>query len=151
MSNRLRAYVKRTILAAAREYAGGKRNKAAREDALRAALIDAMRGTDTGWWTDLIYTAPMLDMAHRYRRGIAAALDAYREETGEPFVYHERAGDGAPVTADKIATALLRGPYTYEQYHRDVDDGAPEATLLGLRFAVEWYAGEVARELAPDL
>jgi hypothetical protein len=26
-----------------------------------------------------------------------------------------------------------------------------DATLLGLRFAVEWYAGEVARDLCPDL
>lgn len=90
-------------------------------------------------------------MAHRYRRGIIDALDAYHDAVGEPFVYRERAGDGAPVTAYKIVRALLDGPYTYDEYHLDVNNGAPEAAMIGLRFAVEWYAGEVALELAPDL
>lgn len=151
MSNRLRAYVRRTILAAAREYAGGKRDKAVREDALRAALIDAMRGTETGWWEDLIYTSPMLAMAHRFRRDIAAALDAYREEAGEPYVYRPHGALDKRVTADQIAAALLRGAYTFDDYRREQDGGPAGASLVGLRFAVEWYAHEVARELAPDL
>jgi len=31
------------------------------------------------------------------------------------------------------------------------DRTEPGAALVGLRFAVEWYAGEVAREYCPDL
>lgn len=141
MANRLRAYVRRTLLSAARDYAPNGRRTA---ESTRSACIDAMRGTDTGWWNDLIYTAPMLAMAHRYRRDIAAALVEYRDETGKSYSHR----DG---TAESIATALLGGPYSFEQYRSEKEGGAADMSLLGLRFAVEWFAGQVASELCPDL
>lgn len=147
MSNSLKAYVRRTLLAAARDYSDTKRRT---PESTRSALTDALRGTDTGWWSDLIYTAPMLDMAHRYRRGIALALEAYRDETGEGFVSRDR--PSPEVTAESILTALVRNrAWTFEEYREGPEGRDAEAALLGLRFAVEWYAGEIARELCPDL
>lgn len=141
MANRLRAYARKTILAAARNYAPGNRRTA---ESTRAACSDAMRGTDTGWWYELIHTAPMLAMAHRYRRDIAAALQEYRDATGE--TYSHRDGNG-----ESIALAVLQGPYSFEQYSGEDEGGPANLSLLGLRFAVEWYVGEVACELCPDL
>ena len=150
MSNRLRAYVRRTLLNSAKEYAHPKSRRT--EESTRGALQDALQGTDTGWWTDLIYTASMLEMAHKYRRDIATALDAYRDEVGERFTYRDR-DNGVDVGAEQIAGALLRGPYSFEDYRHETDDCGVRAdyVLIGLRFAVEWYAGEIARELCPDL
>lgn len=146
--NRLKAYVRRTILTAAKEYAYPKARRTA--DSTRSALQDATRGTDTGWWNDLIYTAPMLEMAHRHRRDIAAALSEYADAAGEPFTY--RRHGSADTTAGEIATALLaaRRPYTLAEYHDEREGGPADCALVGLRFAVEWYAGEIARELCPD-
>ena len=148
MSNRLKAYVRRTMLAAARDYAPGSRRT---KESTRAAFSDAMRGTDSGWWTDLIYTAPMLAMAHRYRRDIATALAEYRDGTGEPYSYRGYMTGETEADAAGIAGALLGGPYSFEAYKGEVDGGADDLSLLGLRFAVEWYAGEIANELCPDL
>lgn len=151
MTNRLKAYVRRTMLQSARDYAGGKRRTA---DSTRSACIDAMRGTDTGWWSDLIYTAPMLAMAKRYATDIATALAEYRDATGEAFVYRPRySGDGPDISEGQILAALLaRKPYTLAEYHEEGRRGDMAANALtGLRFAVEWYAGEVARDICPDL
>ncbi len=141
MTNRLKACVRRTMLAAARDYATGNRRTV---ESTKAAFQDAMNGTDTGWWNDLIYNAPMLQLAHRYRRDIATALAEYRDATGEE--YRHRDGNG-----EAIAIALLRGPYSFESYLGEDEGGPADLSLLGLRFAVEWYAGEVAREYCPDL
>jgi len=146
MTNHLKSYVRRTILQAARDYAGGKRRTA---DSTHAALTDAMRGTDSGWWNDLIYIAPMLDMAHRYRRDIAMAFEEYRDATGGRYTFRD-CSTGTETGADEILSALLRGPFDFEDY-RGMNGDDADATLLGLRFAVEWYAGEVARDLCPDM
>lgn len=148
--NALKEYVRRTILASAKEYAYPKARRTA--ESTRSAFVDAMRGTDTGWWHDLIYTAPMLDMAHRYRQDIAAALEEYRDATGAPFVYRDR-DDGQEFDAGRILSGLLtRKPWTLQQYQETSPAGyAAEAALIGLRFAVEWYAGELAREYCPEL
>lgn len=151
MTNRLKAYTRRTILAAAKEYAYPKARRTA--DSTRSALQDATRGTDTGWWSDLIYTAPMLEMAHKYRRDIATALAEYRDAAGEPYEWRERnSHDDRVIREADILSALLkaRRAYTLADYRREDDDGPAERALLGLRFAVEWYAGEIARELCPD-
>jgi len=151
MSNRLKAYVRRTLLTAARGYAPGNRRTA---DSTRSALQDAMRGIDTGWWSDLIYTAPMLEKAHKHRRDIATALAEYRDATGEPYEYRERNSfDDKVIREADILSALLkaRRPFTLAEYHAEAENGPADCTLLGLRFAVEWYAGEAARELCPDL
>ena len=146
MTNRLKSYVRRTILAAAKEYAYPKARRT--PESTRGALQDATRGTDTGWWSDLIYAAPMLAMAHKHRRDIAEALAEYRDAAGGSYTY--RPGYGEPdITEGAILSALLkaRKPCTLAEYHDTPEGGA---ALTGLRFAVEWYAGEIAQELCPD-
>lgn len=138
--NALKSYVRRTMLKAAREYSNTGRRTA---ESTRSAFTDAMRGTDTGWWNDLMCTAPMLDMAHRYRRGIALALEEYRDATGESYCYRN---DDAETTAESILSALVRNRAWAFEECRDA-----EAALCGLRFAVEWFAAAVAHELCPDL
>ncbi|MBL9070226.1 MAG: hypothetical protein JNM03_09570 [Sphingopyxis sp.] len=151
MANRLKAYVRRTILDSAKEGAWPKRRRT--EESTRIAFMDAMRGTDTGWWSDLIYTADMLEMSHRYRNDIAAALSEYRDASGESYTYRERySGDGPDRTAEDILSALMRRKaWTYAEYQDAEAPSAPVSALIGLRFAVEWYAGELAREYCPDL
>lgn len=151
MSNRLKAYVRRTILSSATEAAWPAKRRNA--ETTRSAFIDAMRGTDTGWWTDLIYTAPMLEMAHKYRNDIATALEEYEDATGEEYTYRQRySGDHPDVHASRILSALLRRKaWTFEQYKECAEGEGPEAALIGLRFAVEWFAGEVARELGVEV
>lgn len=151
MANRLKAYCRRTILESAREYSWPAKRRTA--EGTRAAFIDAMRGTDTGWWRDLIFTADMLKMAHRYRHDIATALAEYHDAAGEAFTYRPRfSGDGPDVSADDILSSMLRSrAWTFEQYNNDQHHDAADATLIGMRFAVEWYVGELAREYCPDL
>ena len=100
----------------------------------------------------MIYTAPMLAMAHKYRRDIATALSEYRDATGETYTYRDR-DNSTDIDAGQIANALLRGPYSFSDYRSETDDCGIRAdyVLIGLRFAVEWYAGEIARDLCPDL
>lgn len=151
MPNALKSYVRKTMMNAAREYAYPKARRT--PESTKSAFMDAMRGTDTGWWHDLIYTAPMLAMAHKYRRDIATALAEYRDSTGESFVYRQM--NERDISAESILSALLRGhPFTLADYHDDNGNergNDAEAALTGLRFAVEWYAGELARDYVPDL
>ena len=146
MANRLKVYCRRTILDSAKEGAWpAKRRTAA---STRTAFMDAMRGTDTGWWHDLIYTAPMLDMAHRYRHDIATAYAEYTDATGEQLQARAEEFNQADIYA-----ALLR-KYSFADYKGDNGDAKArlaEAKLWGLRFAVEWFAGELARDFCPDL
>jgi hypothetical protein len=145
--NRLKSYVRRTILASAKEYAYPAKRRTA--ESTKSAFIDAMRGTDTGWWQDLIYTAGMLEMAHKYRTDIAAALAEYKDATGESYVSRNAE---ANVDAETILQGLLRSKaFTMEQWRADELGNLPDAALWGLRFSVEWYAGELAREYCPDL
>ena len=148
--NRLKSYVRRTILASAREYSYPSKRRTA--EGTESAFRDAMRGTDTGWWSDLIYTAPMLEMAHRYRRDIATALEEYRDATGEAYVWRDP-NHGQDVDASRILSSLMTNrPWTFAEYQQPTTAGyAAEASLHGLRFAVEWYAGELARDFAPNL
>ena len=138
--NALKSYVRRTILCAATEYSpSGKRRTA---ESTRSACIDAVRGTDTGWWQDLIYNDDCSRLARRYRRDISTALAEYRGATGEDYVY--RTGR-LEVRASEICGALLVLPAAVHE-----DWGAYGVATIGLRFAVEWYANEVARDLVPD-
>jgi hypothetical protein len=149
MSNRLKAYVRRTILASATEAAWPAKRRTA--ETTKVAFMDAMRGTDTGWWSDLIYTAPMLEMAHKYRRDIGQALEEYKDATGEDYTYRDYTSD-TEVWASRILSALLRRKaWTFEEYREGAEGLGPEAALIGLRFAVEWYAGEVANDIGVEV
>lgn len=146
---RLTAYCRRTVLAAAREYAHPAKRRT--PESTKSAFMDAMRGTNTGWWHDLIYTAPMIDMANRYRGDIAAAVRDYLSETGEKLASTcDR--DGELTWADVLAATGRRA--TWEDYRgengRDKETAAM-ALLWGLRFAVEYITCNLASEYAPDL
>lgn len=150
---RLTAYCRRTVIAAAREYApAGKAFRGeTRQTAMNGAFCDAMRGSDTGWWNDLIYTAPMLNMASRYRGDIAAAVRDFLAETGEKLgATCDR--DGELTWADVLASTGRRA--TWEDYQGDNGrdkETAAMALLWGLRFAVEYITGNLARDYCPDL
>ena len=148
MANNFKAYVKRTILESAREYAGGNRRT---KESTKGAFMDALHGTDSGWWSDLIYTADMLKMAHKYRRDIATALDEYRDEIGESYARYIP-DDDTNISADLIYSALMRGPYSFADYNDESEKGnRADHAVLGLKFAVEWFAGQLARDYCPDI
>jgi hypothetical protein len=146
---RLTAYCRRTVLAAAVEYAHpAKRRTAASTE---SAFKDAMQGTDSGWWNDLIYTAPMLIMASRYRSDIAAAVRDFLSETGAKL--GENCDRNGELTwADVLAATGRRATWVDYQGENGRDkETAAIALLWGLRFAVEYITGNLAREYAPDL
>lgn len=122
-----------------------------RQTALNSTFRGAMHGTDTGWWNDLIYTAPMLAMASRYRSDIAAAVRDYLSETGENLgATCDRGGE--LTWADVLASTARRA--TWDDYlgeHGRDKETAAMALLWGLRFAVEYITGNLAREYCPDL
>jgi hypothetical protein len=149
---RLTAYCRRTVLKSAREYlpTGKAWRGEARLVAIRSAFGDAMRGTETGWWNDLIYTASMLTMASRYRSDIAAAVQDYLSETGEKLGSHcDR--DGELHWSDVMIStrkAANWDDYRGENGTRRETDAM--ALLWGLRFAVEYITGNLASEYGED-
>jgi len=146
---RLTAYCRRTVLASAKEYAHPAKRRTAASTA--SAFRDAMQGTDTGWWTDLICTAPMLDMASRYRSDVAAAVRDFLSETGAKLG-ETCDHDGELTWADVLAATGRRATWAdYRGENGRDKETAAVALLWGLRFAVEYITGNLAREYAPDL
>ena len=147
---RLRAYVRRTILAAAPDYL--ESGKAFRGEARKAAIRGAFRdatygGTVSGWWHDLIYNVDVLRLANYYRRDIASAVRDYCSECGINF--GEFADSDQEFTwADVLISTSQR--YTMSDYDGS-NGGANEtecmALMWGLRFAVEYIAGAMESEL----
>lgn len=148
MANRLRAYVRRTLLTSARDYSGGRRRTT---ESTASACRDAMNGTDTGWWRDLIYTADILDRFNRNRAEVAAVIREFLSETGSAMGDPAQRGHDALTYADLIAATGRR--HTFEDYKSNDTARArdAEAAVFALQFAVEFLAGETARELCPDL
>ena len=135
---RLTAYCRRTILAAAREYAHPAKRRT--PESTQRAFQDAMQGTNTGWWNDLIYTAPMIEMANRYRGDIAAAVRDYLSETGAKLG-DACDRDGELTWADVLAATGRRA--TWADYRGDngrAKETAAMALHWGLRFAVEYIS-----------
>lgn len=157
MTKRLKAYCRRVILEAARDYtSNGKRRI---NESTRAAFMDAMRGTDSGWWNDLIYTSEMLTMHSYYRKDIQKAVREFLWETG--IDAGERCDpngrptfdDGSYLTYADLIASCSQG-WTWDDYQGDNGRGNEkdaEAALFALRLAVEYLAGELAREYCPDL
>ena len=148
MQNRLKAYVKRTVLKAAQEYAYPAKRRTTKST--QSAFKDAMQGATSGWWNDLIYTAPALDMASKYRANIQDAVLDYLAETGDTGLYADR--ERQFTWGEVIAACSKRR--TWAEYNGDKgrdSETLAMALLWGLQFAVEWYTGEVAREVCPDL
>lgn len=154
--NRLQAYVKRTILESAKEGAAYYRDsmgytaKAAKKKAMQDAFTDAMRGTETGWWNGLIYNRDVIALANAHRASIADAVREYLDETGISADEGVALGrDRGPAFAT-ILWACAKGPGKW------VDDDQPgydhyEALSAGVRFAVEWEAGQLASRLGVEV
>ena len=147
--NRLKNYVRRTILASATEYAAPRKRRT--QQSTRSAVNDALRGTDTGWWHDLIYTADVDRLFNRFRSDIGDVIAEYVDEMGtDP-------GDGpdkgrAYLTWFRMIDAC-RSPIRADDWN--VGNGAgrykAEAAHAAARFAVEVLADQVARDIFPDL
>lgn len=150
--NRLKAYVRRTILASATDGAWPKKRRT--EESTLAAFRDAAHGTDTGWWSDLIYTQDVVRMASRYRGDIGRTIHALTEECGaSPDERAERRHDADAITYGEVIVSS-RAPITMDDYDGTngfaAERGA-EALCLGLRIAVELLVHDVAREEGVDL
>jgi len=148
MTRRLKAYIRRTVLASATEYAYPAKRRT--KDSTLNAFRDAMHGTDSGWWHGLIYTADVLQLFNRYRSDVAAAIQDYLNETGgeasQPVMR-----DDSTTYADMLAACARR--WTWDDYtapdHSRRQNGAT-AACLAIRFAVEFLTGEVASELGVE-
>lgn len=147
MTNRLKSYMKRTILASATEgaYPAKRRTK----ESTYSAFVDAAHGTDTGWWNDLIYTADVLDMFNRYRGDVAEAITDYLDNTGQPSSdYVGRNHDGVTFSA-MLKACAKRKRYTFDMYRNDDEDAY--AAQIAIRFAVEYLISDVAYDCGVEL
>lgn len=135
----LKGYVQRTIKETAKGYSGPRKER------LKGALTDAARGTDTGWWSDLIYTSDVLKLARRYRADVRAAVERYTDETGQGLHSFTHGGtDSFTFGEIVLATYAERGA-------ADRDDRVADALSYGIRLAVELLTFEVASDWGIDL
>lgn len=146
MTNRLKAYIKRTVLASAREY--GDKTREGRKQAKISAFRDYAHGTDTGCWNDLIYTVDVLNMFNRYRSDVAAAVADYLSETGQSASEYADRDKEITFTAILVACAK-RKRMTFEMYRNDDNDAY--AAQFAIRFACEYLLSDVARDCGVDL
>jgi hypothetical protein len=148
MANRLKAYVKRIILASATEGAYPAKRRTA--ESTLSAFRDASHGTDSGWWSDLIYTTDVLKMFNRYRSECAEIITADLADYGLKMgdLVNARQ-DGDLTYADLIVACASRKPMTWEMYC-DNDDKAYAATF-SIRYAVESLVHVVASEMEIEL
>lgn len=147
MTKRLKAYIKRTVLASAREY--GATTKEARKEARYSAFRDYAHGTDTGTWSDLIYTVDVFNMFNRYRSDVAAAIADYLDNAGESASArpHINFADADFTYADMLVACTKKR--TVQAYHND--DKLADAAQYAIRFACEYLLNEVASECGVDL
>lgn len=127
MLNSLQTYVAETLEAHKADYDGD----------MKAVLMDATQGTDTGWWSDLIYTADMLKMHGEHLSAIRQAFAEYEDATGE------RPRDRGNVYSLYNFMEANSKAWTWEEYQNETIPNA-ECALWCLRFAVEWYAHDYA-------
>ena len=145
---RLTAYCRRVVLEKAVDYAYPKKRRT--EDSTKAAFIDAMHGTDTGWWNGLIYTSDVLDLFSRYRSDIRDAVMDFMAETGATL--DQAANRDGDISYAEIIAATGR-KQTWAHYRSTNDRRAAEAYAaeFGVRFAVEYLTGNLAHTFAPNL
>jgi hypothetical protein len=144
MTNRLKAYIKRTVLASAKEYAYPAKRRT--KESTYSAFRDYANGTDTGCWHDLIYTVDVFNMFNRYRSDVAAAIEDFVSECGCNL------GDYADRNREYTYAAMLVAcskRRTIEQYHND--DKHADAAQFAIRFACEYLLSDVARDCGVDL
>lgn len=143
----LDAYVRSTIIDSARQEVGdwSKATGARKSAALKSAAADAARGSDTGWWSDLIYNRDVYALADRHRveivRGVMAYVEATTVDTAGSFRVNEI-----------LAACTLAPRLAAWEAEREEDVTAQESTyraafMYGLRLAVDMHAANFAAEL----
>lgn len=148
-STKLKAFIRRTVLASATEYAYPKKRRTA--ESTLSAFRDAAHGVDSGWWNDLIYTVDRLRLFNRYRSDVLAAIQDYLDQSGQSA--SERVGRDDKLTfVDMVAACSRR--WTWEDYTSDDytarNNGATAATVA-IGFAVEYLLSDVAQACGVEL
>ena len=145
--SRLKAYVKRTILEAAKEYAYPKKRRTA--ESTLSAFRDYAHGTDTGTWSDLIYTKDVLAMFNKYRSEIPAVIAQFLDNAGMNISEKVNPRNSDVTFADMLIACAQRKPMTWEAFTND--DMNAYAASLAIRFACEELLHEVASDLGVEL
>ena len=127
--NNLETYVKETLENHLADYDGKMEN----------VIGDAMRGTNTGWWNDLIYTADVLSLFPGFKRGIAKALASYSEAIGESIL--DTVHIHNDFTAEDVMLALVS---TQDEIKEN--DTLTRAACWLVSFGVEWSTHEYASQ-----
>lgn len=149
MTVRLKAYIRKTVLASAVEYAYPRKRRTPESTA--SAFRDYAQGTDTGTWSDLIYTKDVLDLFNRYRGDVRAAVMEYLDEAGLGVgnAVDPRESYGH-TWADVIAATVRRQTWAHYTGEEPRSREAYAATF-GIRFACEYLLSAVASECGVDL
>jgi hypothetical protein len=147
-SNRLRSYVRRELIAKAREYSYPAKRRT--PEGTRSACMDASRGTDTGWWSDLIYNDDVVALFNRYRGDAAVAIRDYLSETSAS-ADQPMGRDGETIRYVDALAACANRVAAGDWRVADERGLHADAAMMAIRFAVEFMVGEVARDLCPDL
>jgi hypothetical protein len=149
MTNRLKSYMKKTILASATEgaYPAKRRTK----ESTYSAFRDASQGTDTGWWNDLIYTVDVIDMFNKYRSDVAEAIKDYLDNTGQSA--SEPVTPRDPTTFADMLVACT-GRVTWADYNNGDNPRKQDRAIAGsiaIRFAIEYLISDVAYDCGVEL
>ena len=126
----LKTYVRDTIDEALPGYDGKMEN----------VIGDAMRGTNTGWWNDLIYTADILSLFPSFKKEIVKALASYADATGESVL------DTVHIHNDFTAENVMLAMVSTQQEIKENETLTVAACWL-VRFGVEYETLEYASEL----
>lgn len=127
--NILETYVKETLENHLADYDGN----------MEDVIGDAMRGTNTGWWNDLIYTADILSLFPGFKKGIAKALASYADATGESIL------DTVHIHNDFTAEDALLALLSTQQEIKE-NDTLTQAACWLVSFGVEWSTHEYASQ-----
>jgi len=127
--NNLETYVKETLENHLSDYDGK----------MEDVICDAARGTSTGWWNDLIYTADILSLFPSFKKGIAKALASYADQTGESaldtvHIHNE-------FTAEHAMLSMVSTPDEIKE-----NDTLTNAACWLVSFGVEWSTHEYASQ-----
>lgn len=154
-NNALKSRVAEYIIEQADGYGlGDAIGRPAMDACLRDCLMDATRGTDSGWWGWMIYTSEMVRDLPGYAGDVGVALGEYEDAIGEAYCYNPHSASAypeGPIPASRILAALLALKGGDADAYEGLSESLQEAAMLGYRFAVEWYAGELASEWGIEL
>ena len=125
--NDLQTYVRDTINEALASY-----------DDIEAVIADASRGTNSGWWNDLIYYDDIIDKFQDFKFGIKIALQDYAEATGETTLNND-------FTSEEIARTFFATPEEIKQ-----DDTLTMAASWLVSFGVEWETYQLSNQLEQE-